>query len=179
MVCSRCIMAVRDILEKTGLQPLAIKLGEADIKEQPSRGVMKLLNTSLKMIGFELTDNRERRITEQIKNLIVIFIHHGGEMPDVNLSAFIAQKLHYDYNYLGNIFSETEGISIEQYLISQKIEKIKELLMYDELSLTRIAEQMGDSSVSYLSGQFKKQTGLTPAFYKSLKEKKRRNIEDL
>ena len=178
MVCNRCITAVQDVLEKTGLNPNEVKLGEADLMEQPARRTLKLLNISLKMLGFELIDSRERRITEQIKNLLVIYIHHGLKLPG-NLSEYISQKLHFDYEYLDNIFSETEGINIEQFLIRQKIETIKELLVYDEMPVGQIADKLGYGSGAYLSNYFKKQTGLPITFYKSLKARKQKNIDEL
>lgn len=179
MVCSRCKMVVKAELEKAGLHPLIVELGEVDIEEQPASETLNQLNTSLKKSGFEIIDDRKSRMIEKIKNAIVELVHHSGNDLNVNLSSFISQKLNYDYNYLSNIFSEVEGLTIEKYFIAQKIEKVKELLMYDELTLSQIADKLGYSSVAYLSNQFKKQTGLTPSFYKSLKEKSRRNIEDL
>lgn len=179
MVCSRCKMVVKTELEKAGLHPLSVELGEIEIKEQPTADNLHQLNTSLKTLGFEIIDNRKSRMIEQIKNAIVELVHHAEDNLSVNLSQFIAKKLNYDYNYLSNIFSEVEGITIEKYFIAQKIEKIKELLMYDELTLSQIADKTGYSSVAYLSNQFKKETGLTPSFYKSLKQKSRRNIEEL
>ncbi|MEO6719238.1 MAG: AraC family transcriptional regulator [Ferruginibacter sp.] len=179
MVCSRCKMVVRGELEKAGLHPLTVELGEVEIKEQPTAAALHQLDQSLQSLGFEIIDDRKSRIIEKIKNSIVELIHHTDENIDVNLSEYISQKLNYDYNYLSNLFSEVEGITIEKYLIAQKIEKVKELLKYDELTLSQIADQLGYSSVAYLSNQFKKQTGLSPSFYKSLKQNSRRNIEDL
>lgn len=179
MVCSRCKMAVRTAFEKAGLHPASVELGEVQFDEQPSTDQLNQLDTSLKQLGFELIDDRRSRIIEKIKNIIVEFVHHSDDNLDTNLSAFLSTKLHYDYNYLSNLFSETEGLTIEKYFIAQKIEKVKELLMYDELSLSQIADRLGYSSVAYLSNQFKKETGLTPSFYKKLKQKNRRNLEDL
>lgn len=179
MVCSRCKMVVKAELEKAGMHPITVNLGEVEIEEDAGTDILYQLNTSLKSLGFEIIDDRKSRMIEQIKNAIVELVHHSNENITVNLSTFISQKLNYDYNYLSNIFSEVEGLTIEKYLIAQKIEKIKELLMYDELTLSEIADRLGYSSVAYLSNQFKKQTGLTPSFYKSLKQNSRRNIEDL
>lgn len=172
-------MVVKAELEKAGLHPLTVELGEVEIEEQPDSDTLNQLNTTLSKTGFEIIDDRKSRIIEKIKNAIVEMVHHSGDDLNTNLSSFLSQKLNYDYNYLSNIFSEVEGLTIEKYFIAQKIEKVKELLMYDELTLSQIADRLGYSSVSYLSNQFKKQTGLTPSFYKSLKENSRRNIEDL
>jgi AraC-like DNA-binding protein len=179
MVCRRCKIAVKAELEKAGLHPLTVELGEVEIEEQISSDILERLNTSLQTLGFEIIDDRRSRLIEQIKHAIVELIHHTDESISINVSNYISQKLNYDYNYLSNIFSEVEGITIEKYLIAQKIEKVKELLMYEELTLSQIADRLGYSSVAYLSNQFKKQTGLTPSFYKSLKQNGRRNIEDL
>jgi YesN/AraC family two-component response regulator len=179
MVCRRCKIAVKAELEKAGLHPLTVELGEVEIEEQISSDILERLNTSLQTLGFEIIDDRRSRLIEQIKNAIVELVHHKDESISINVSNYISQKLNYDYNYLSNIFSEVEGITIEKYLIAQKIEKVKELLMYEELTLSQIADRLGYSSVAYLSNQFKKQTGLTPSFYKSLKQNGRRNIEDL
>ncbi len=180
MVCSRCKMVVKAELEKAGLHPISVELGEVELENEPPPEVLDQLNISLQKLGFEIIDDRKSRIIEKIKNAIVELIHHKSkEDLAVNLSDYIAQKLNYDYNYLSNLFSEVQGITIEKYFISQKIEKVKELLMYDELTISQIADSLGYSSVAYLSNQFKKQTGLTPSFYKSLKPNSRRNIEDL
>lgn len=179
MVCSRCKMAVKAELEKAGLHPLNVELGEVEVKENLTKDTLSRLDISLKHLGFELIDDRKSRIIEKIKNTIIELIHQSDDNLNVNLSEFISQKLNYDYNYLSSLFSEVEGLTIEKYFIAQKIEKIKELLMYDELTLSQIADKLGYSSVAYLSNQFKKQTGLTPTFYKSLKQKTRKNIEDL
>lgn len=179
MVCSRCKMAVKGELEKAGLHPLSVQLGEVEIKENPSTKTIHNLNASLQRLGFALLDDRKTRMIEQIKNAIVSLIHHRDENIAVNLSEYIAQKLHYDYNYLSNLFSEVEDTTIEKYFIAQKIEKVKELLKYDELTVSEIADRLNYSSVAYLSNQFKKQTGYSPSSYKALKQNKRSNIEDL
>lgn len=179
MVCSRCKMVVKAELEKLGLQPLSVELGEVEFKSDPTKETLHQLDTALKNLGFEIIDDRKSRIIEKIKNTIVELIHHSNENIGSNLSDYLAQKINYDYNYLSNLFSEVEGTTIEKYLIAQKIEKVKELLKYDELTLSQIADGLGYSSVAYLSNQFKKQTGLSPSFYKSLKQNSRRNIEEL
>jgi AraC-like DNA-binding protein len=179
MVCSRCKMVVKAQLEDAGLLPLTVELGEVEIKDNPPKEKLKQLGDSLQALGFEIIDNRRSRIIEKIKNTVIELTHHSDETIDVNLSDYLAQKINYDYNYLSSLFSEVEGTTIEKYFIAQKIEKVKELLKYDELTLSQIADRLGYSSVAYLSNQFKKQTGLSPSFYKLMKQNSRRNIEDL
>lgn len=179
MVCQRCKMAVQAEFEKLGFKNPLVELGEVELKEQPSKLQLEQLNQSLKQLGFELLDDKKSRIIEKIKNIIVEHVHHSPTRTHSNLSDIITGKLHYDYAYLSNLFTESENTTIEKYFIAQRIEKVKELLVYDELSLSEIADKLNYSSVAYLSNQFKKVTGLTPSFYKSLKEKKRKNIEEL
>ena len=173
-------MAVRSSFQKAGLQPLSIELGEVELQKKPTDDELEKLNEDLNKLGFGIIDDKKSRIIEKIKNSIVEHIHHksDGNLP-VNLSDYLARQLHYDYTYLSNLFSEVEGISIEKYFIAQKIEKVKELLKYDELSLSEIADRLGYSSVAYLSNQFKKQTGLSPFFYKNSKKNDRRNLDEL
>jgi YesN/AraC family two-component response regulator len=179
MVCSRCKMAVKNEFEKTGIYPVSVELGEVELTEQPTKAILQQLDVSLNNLGFEIIDDRKSRLIEKIKNTIVELIHHNEDNLNVNLSQYISQTLNYDYNYLSNLFSEVEGLTIEKYLIAQKIEKVKELLKYDELTLSQIADKLGYSSVAYLSNQFKKQTGLSPTFYKTLKQNIRKNLDDL
>ena len=179
MVCPRCIAAVRNELEQMNLTLTSLELGEAEITRDLSAEELQQLDNSLKKLGFELIGDRKSRMIEQIKNEIVYLVHHSDEILKTNLSSWLADRLHYDYTYLSNLFSEVEGTTIEKYYIAQRIEKVKELLVYDELSLSEIADAMGYSSAAYLSSQFKKVTGLTPTFYKSIKETKRRNIDEL
>lgn len=180
MVCSRCITVVSSIFEKHQLTPASVRLGEVDLLNKTIEPAQLLsLNEDLLKIGFEIIDDKKGKVIEKIKNTIVDLIHHSEDGLNVNLSSFLSDKTNYDYNYLSNLFSEVEGTTIEKYFISQKIEKVKELLVYDELSLSEIAYKLDYSSVAYLSSQFKKVTGLTPSFYKSLKENKRKSIEEL
>ena len=179
MVCHRCKLAVENELLQSGYQPRHIELGEVTIAEELDSAQLHNLDTRLKHLGFELIDDRKGRLVEKIKNLIVELVHHSDHSLSINLSAYLANQLRYEYNYLSNLFSEAEGTTIEKYYISQKIEKVKELLIYDELTLSQIANRMGYSSVAYLSSQFKKETGLTPSHFKTVKENKRRNIEEL
>jgi AraC-like DNA-binding protein len=177
MVCNRCIMVVKNELEKFGYAVSAIQLGEVEIKENDFD--KKKTGEKLKELGFELIDDKKGRIIEKIKNEVVGLVHYSSEDTHINYSEYLAEKLKYEYNYLSNLFSEVEGITIEKYIIAQKIERVKELLVYDELSLSEIAHQMGYSSVAYLSTQFKKVTGLTPTYFKNVKENKRQPLDKL
>jgi AraC-like DNA-binding protein len=179
MVCSRCKMVVKNELIEFGLHPKSIELGEVEIGEDLSHEEKNQLDVLLQSFGFELIDDKKSRLIEKIKNTIVELVHHSNNRLSITFSEYLGEKLHHDYNYLSNLFSEIEGTTIEKYFIAQKIEKVKELLKYDELSLSEIADRLGYSSVAYLSNQFKKQTGLTPTFYKTAKQNKRKNIEDL
>jgi YesN/AraC family two-component response regulator len=179
MVCSRCKMVVKAQLESKGLRLLSVNLGEVEIEGDLSKDQLSQLNSSLKTLGFELIDDKKSQTIEKLKNLIVTLVHHTDHDIKTNLSSFITSQIHQDYNYLSNLFSEVEGTTIEKYFIAQRIERVKELIVYDELSLSEIAGQLGYSSVAYLSNQFKKVTGFTPSYFKSLKEYKRKNIEEL
>ncbi len=179
MVCSRCKMVVKTQLENSGFRPSLVDLGEIEIEEQLNKDQLNQLDTALKQLGFEIIDDHKSQIIEKIKNAIVTLVHHSNENIKTTLSEFITSQLHHDYSYLSNLFSEVEGITIEKYFIAQRIEKAKELLVYNQLTLSEIADQLGYSSVAYLSNQFKKTTGFTPTYFKSIKEHKRRNIEEL
>ena len=179
MVCSRCRMAVRNELEKAGIPFSAVELGEVEISGKTTPTQLKQLEKGLNELGFELIDDKKSRIIEKIKNHVIQLVHHSDTLLKTNLSDYLADKLHYDYTYLSNLFSAIENTTIEKYYITQRIEKIKELLVYDEMSLSEIADKLGYSSGAYLSAQFKKVTGLTPSHYKALKEHKRKNIEEL
>lgn len=179
MVCRRCITAVQNVFVDQGISSTNITLGEVDLNRELSADEIKHLNTELNQLGFEIIDDRKSRIIERIKNLIIALVHHSDEPLNVNISDYLSREMDYEYNYLSNLFSEVEGNTIEKFYISQKIEKIKELLIYDELTLNQIAFKLGYSSVAYLSTQFKKVTGLTPSYFKSIKANKRTHIEDL
>lgn len=179
MVCSRCKTVVKGELEKAGIEYTLVDLGEIQLTKEPGRDQIERLDAGLRQHGFELIDDKKSRIIEKIKNTIIMRVHHSSDKVKTRLSDDIADKLHYDYTYLSNLFSEVEGTTIEKYFIAQQIEKVKELLVYDELSLSEIADRLGYSSVSYLSSQFKKVTGLTPSHFKALKEHKRKSIEEL
>jgi AraC-like DNA-binding protein len=179
MVCSRCRMVVREELLRQGLHPAEVELGEVEISEELNAQQKNKLNEGLLTFGFELIDDKKSRLIEKIKNEIVSLVHYSDEQLRTKLSVHIGEKLHHDYNYLSNIFSEVQGTTIEKYFIAQKIEKVKELLVYDELTLNEIADKLNYSSVSHLSKQFKKVTDLTPSHFKRLKEKKRKPLEEL
>jgi YesN/AraC family two-component response regulator len=179
MVCNRCIMAVKNELEKFGHQPLNITLGEVLLSNEMTDNEKEIFGQQLKVLGFEIIDDKKSQIVGQIKSSIIEIVHHQNGDLKSNLSDYLSNRLHHDYTYLSNLFSETEGITIEKYFIAQKIEKVKELLVYDELSLSEIAAKMNYSSVAYLSNQFKKVTGLTPTYFKNIKESKRRPLDEL
>ena len=163
MVCNRCIMVVGQELEKLGLHPERISLGEVVLKEDLTNEQLHKLDLALESKGFERIDDRKSRIIESIKNKVIQLVHQSGIDRKLNWSTILSEELHLEYNYLSSLFSSVEGVTLEHYIIHQKIEKAKELLFYDELNLTQIADQLGYSSVAHLSAQFKKITGLTPS----------------
>ena len=179
MVSIRCKMMVKAELEKLGLHYGNVELGEADIKENITPEQAEQLKKALLRSGLELMDDKRAMLIEKIKNVIVEMVHYSDELPKIKNSAYISEKLDHDYTYLSNLFSEATGITIEHYIINHKIEKVKELIIYDELNLTEIAWKLNYSSVAHLSTQFKKVTGLTPSYFKSLKNKRRSTLEDL
>lgn len=172
MVCNRCVMVVKQELEKQGLHPHKVSLGEVVIEENElSEDQQHILDDSLINLGFERIDDRKARLIESIKNKVINIIHHSDKIDmKVNWSSLLSEEVHYEYNYLSNLFSSVEGITLEQYIIRQKIEKVKELLFYDELNLSEIADRLGYSSVAHLSGQFKKVTGFTPSELKKSRD---------
>jgi len=179
MVSLRCKMMVKEELKKLGLQFLVLDLGMVEILENITITQREQLKERLLKSGLELLDDKKSILIEKIKNIITEMIHYSHELPKVNYSDYISEKLGLDYTYLANTFSEVKGITIQQFIIIHKIERVKELLIYDELNLTEIAYKMHYSSVGHLSNQFKKITGLTPSFYKQLKDKRKANLEDL
>ena len=179
MVCNRCIMVVQNELDKLGLSVKNIKLGEVVLNDEPKSEEKRKLEEALSVLGFEMIDDKKSKIIEKIKNTIIELVHHQDNDAKTNLSDILSNKLHHDYNYLSNLFSEVEGTTIEKYFIAQKIERVKELLVYDELSLSEIAFQLNYSSVAYLSNQFKKVTGLTPSYFKQIKEDKRKPLDEV
>jgi AraC-like DNA-binding protein len=173
MVCSRCKMVVRSELEKFGLHHLRIELGEAEIMEDISKEQLDRLSVALKKSGLELMDDKKSILVEKIKTAIIELVHYTDKQIKINLSDYLSQKLQHDYTYLANLFSEVKGTTIEKFYLAHKIEKVKELIVYDELNLTEIAYKLHYSSVAHLSNQFKKMTGLTPSHFKHLKNKRR------
>ncbi|MBE7173621.1 MAG: helix-turn-helix transcriptional regulator [Williamsia sp.] len=166
MVCNRCILAVKALLEKLGIAWEAVRLGEVDLKENLLPEKEQQLRVGLEQLGFELLDDARNKLIERIKTLIIEQVHYGMDDKGLTISSLLSAALHKDYSYLSNLFSEVEGTTIEKYFISQKIERVKELLAYDEQSLSEIAYKMGYSSVAHLSAQFKKVTGLTPSYFR-------------
>lgn len=177
MVCNRCIMVIENELSKLNIAIESIKLGEVTLEQEMNAQDREALEAALIPLGFEVIDNKKSRLIEQIKNAIVELVHYQNNESKSNLSDLLSEKLNHDYNYLSNLFSEIEGTTIEKYFIAQKIEKIKELLVYDELSLSEIAIRLNYSSVAYLSNQFKKVTGLTPSYFKQIREDKRKSLD--
>jgi len=172
-------MAVKDALRELGLHFILVDLGEVDIMENISMEQREQLKTALLDSGLELMDDKRAVLIEKIKNAIVEMVHHTDELIKVNFSEFLSEKLNHDYTYLANLFSEVQGTTIEQFIISHKVERIKELIIYDELNITEIAWKMNYSSVAHLSNQFKKMTGLSPSHFKQLKVKRRSPIEEI
>lgn len=179
MVSLRCKMVVKEELQKLGLHYVILDLGMAEILEEITPEQRNQLKENLLKSGLELMDDKRSILIEQIKNVIIEMIHYSDELPEVNYSDYISEKLHHDYTYLSNLFSEVKGITIQQFIIIHKIEKVKELLLYDELNLTEISYKLNYSSVAHLSTQFKKITGLTPSYYKQLKQKRSSNLENM
>ena len=179
MVSLRCKMMVKEELVKLGLHYIIVDLGMVDILEDITKQQHQQLKENLLKSGLELLDDKRSILIEKIKNLIIEMIHYSDDLPKINYSDYISEKLNYDYTYLSNIFSEVKGITIQQFIIIHKIEKVKELLLYDELNLTEISYKLHYSSVAHLSNQFKKITGLSPSFYKQLKQKRQQNLENM
>ena len=179
MVSLRCKMMVKAELFYLGLQYLVVDLGTVEIKENITAAQRILLKENLLHSGLELLDDKKSILVERIKNVIIEMIHHSDEFPKANYSDFISKKLNHDYTYLANVFSAVNGVSIQQFIIAHKIEKVKELLLYKELNLTEIAHQLHYSSVAHLSNQFKKVTGFSPSFYKQLNHKRVENLENV
>jgi AraC-like DNA-binding protein len=179
MVSLRCIMLVKEELYKLGLNYVVVDLGTVEILENITEEQRDKLKVALLKSGLELMDDKKAVLIEKVKSLIIEMVHYTEEMPKVNYSVYISEKLGYDYTYLANIFSEVKGITIEYFIIAHKIERVKELLLYNELTLTEISYLLNYSSVAHLSNQFKKVTGLTPTFFKKLKNKKHTLLEDV
>lgn len=179
MVCNRCKMVVKNELEQLGFSPVSVELGEVELAQTLSPAQKELVKQKLKTFGFDLIDDKKSRLIEQIKTSLITLVHQHNNELKVNLSDYLSHILSHDYNSLSNLFSEVEGTTIEKFFIVQKIEKVKELLVYDELSLSEIAHLMNYSSVAYLSNQFKKVTGLSPSHFKNIGSVKRKPLDEV
>lgn len=179
MVSLRCKMVVHEELNNLGIKHAVVDLGIVEVMNDMTKQQREILKENLLKYGLELLDDKKSILIEKIKNVITEMIHYSDELPKENFSDYISEKLGYDYTYLANTFSEVKGITIQHFIIVNKIEKVKELLLYDELNLTEISYKLNYSSVAHLSNQFKKITGLSPSFYKQLKQKRTRNLEDI
>jgi len=179
MVSDRCKMAVKEELKKLGLHFIIVELGEVEIMEDITKEQKEIFKAGLLHSGLELIDDKRTVLIGKIKNVIIDMVHHSEDTIKINFSNYISEKLNHDYTYLSNLFSEVQGSTIEHFIINHKIERIKELIIYNELSITEIAYKMNYSSVSHLSNQFKKQTGLSPSHFKKMKVKRRSPIEEI
>ena len=179
MVSLRCKMIVKEELKKLNIVYAILDLGMVELMQDISISQRETLKINLLKSGLELLDDKKSILIEKIKNVITELVHYSDEVPKINYSDYISEKLQYDYTYLSNMFSEVKGITIQQFIIIHKIERVKELLLYDELNLTEISYIMHYSSVSHLSKQFKKVTGLSPSYFKQLKHKRKNNLENM
>ena len=179
MVSERCKIVVKEELRKLGLHYIMVDMGVVDIMENLTMEQREQIKIALFRSGLELMDDKKAVLIEKIKNSIIDMIHYKDDMLKINFSDYLSEKLKHDYTYLANLFSEVQGTTIEKFIISHKIERVKELIIYDELSLSEIAWKMHYSSVAHLSNQFKKITGLTPSHFRSLKDKRRIAIENI
>ena len=179
MVCNRCIMVVRHEFEKAGIKPVDVKMGEVELTRKPNDSQLQRINSSLKDLGFEILDNQKQKLIERIKNLLIEKIQAGEIEEHFVLSNFLSKKLNKEYSQISRLFSEVEGITIEQFFILQKTEKVKEWIAYDELNLSEIAWKLGYSSVAHLSAQFKKVTGLAPSHVKKLGANNRKSLDNI
>lgn len=179
MVCNRCKMVVKSELEKLGFYPVQVELGEVVVDKELSGEEKSMIDIRLQEFGFSIIDDKKGRLIEKIKTLIIELVHQKDNEIKSNLSDFLSNQLQHDYKYLTNLYSEVEGLTIEKFFIAQKIERVKELLVYDELTLNEIAYKLNYSSVAHLSSQFKKVTGLTPSHFKHIKTEKRKSLDEV
>jgi AraC-like DNA-binding protein len=179
MVCDRCILVIRNVLDDMGIKPYQIRLGEVDLGEQTlNDDELDVFQSKIKSLGFEFVSDKKSQLIEKIKNCIIDLVQNPNQVEKVKLSEYLSNRIFHDYTYLSSLFSSVESVTIEQYFINQKIEKAKELLVYDELNLTEIAYRLGYSSVAHLSRQFKKVTGQTPSQFKALRDSRQRKSID-
>jgi len=179
MACESCKFVVKTELEKLGLHPKHVDLGEAEVKEKLTADQKKKFDTAIRKVGLQVTDHKEGLLLEKIKKVIFEYVNNRGEKSNVNFSDLLSSELNYSYSYLASYFSDMHASTIEQYIISLKIEKVKEMILFDDLTLTEIAHQMNYSSVAHLSTQFKKVTGLTPTHFKKLRARRRIVLQEL
>ena len=179
MVCIRCQMVVKTELEKLGVQYVDVKIGEVNTMEDVPGDKLDQLDMALRKAGLMLMDDKKSILVEKIKAAVIELVHYTEDQIKTNLSDYLSEKLNYDYTYLASLFSEVKGITVEKFYLTHKIEKVKELIVYDELNLSEIAYKLHYSSVAHLSNQFKKITGLTPSHFKKLKNKRRQTLEDV
>ena len=179
MVCIRCQLVVKAELEKLGVRYVDVRIGEVNTIDDLPKETLEILDIALRKSGLQLMDDKKSILVEKIKSAVIELVHYTDEQIKTNLSDYLSEKLNYDYTYLANLFSEVKGITIEKFYLTHKIEKVKELIVYDELNLSEIAYKLHYSSVAHLSNQFKKITGLTPSHFKMLKNKRRRTLEDV
>ncbi|HRX12202.1 MAG TPA: AraC family transcriptional regulator [Draconibacterium sp.] len=179
MVCNRCIMVVGQIFKNAGIEDTKVQLGKVTVESDISEKQLEQITQSLNSAGFEIINNRTVQLVEQIKTFAINYIYNNTDDRKLNFSTFLSSEMNLDYKYLSTLFSSVENISIEHYMINLKVERVKELLVYDEKTLSEIAHEMGYSSVAHLSGQFKKVTGFTPSYFKNLGEQKRKSISEI
>lgn len=179
MVCNRCILVVSQIFDEAGVTVENVQLGKVKTTEKVDPDKLEQLNNNLKRVGFEIINDSKKRLIEKIKNITIDYVYHQTGETKMNFSEYLTDRLNLDYSYLSTLFSSVEGNTIEKNLINLKIERVKELLVYDEKTLSEIAWEMGYNSVAYLSGQFKKITGFTPSHFKKLREQKRKSIDNV
>ena len=179
MVCSRCIVAVSQIFEKAGIKTETIRLGKVKTTNEVGPDQLEQVNKNLKNMGFEIINDSKGRLIETIKNITIDYVYHHSGEKSINFSEYLTEKLHLDYPYLSSLFSSVVGTTIEKFMISLKIERVKELLVYDEKTLSEIAYELGYSSVAHLSGQFKRVTGFSASYFKNLREQNRKSIHDV
>lgn len=179
MVCPRCIMAVRDLLTEMGLTPLSVELGVAKVEEELSENTISELTEKLESVGFERIEDRNKQMVDKVKTMVIEKIHHDKLHQGFNWSRWLSDKIHHDYKFLSHLFSALEGITIEQFIIRQKIEKVKELIAYNQMNFSEIAYAMGYSSPAHMSNQFRKITGMAPGEFKKLRKPTRKGIDNL
>jgi AraC-like DNA-binding protein len=179
MVSARCLMVVKSLLEELQIPYGSISLGEVEVLKQLTTDELIKLRQALKVSGLEVMENKKSILVERIKQVIIEMVHYAEEPLKCNFSEHLSRKLNYDYTYLSNLFTEVKGTTIEQFIIAHKIERVKELIIYDELTLSEIADKMHYSSVGHMSNQFKRGTGLSPSFFKKMRKKRTINLDDL